>query len=208
MRPELQDQPALPAALDTARLELRCFNLEDAEELHDALTESIVELRQYLWHVPWIAQEQTLCAAQIRCKDARENFLSGEDFAYLAFAKSTKRLIASVGLHRTDWAQRRSEVGYWVRSSEAGRGYATEMVNAVAALALETLGITRLDLVTDEQNTGSRRVAKRCGFSLDCSAPQTDAHEDGVERYNCIYFKSYQGVERVVEEKGRDGTQA
>jgi len=190
MHPDQKDPPAVPSALETERLQLRSFSPSDATELHLALTESILELRQYLWHVPWIAEEQTLSSAQTRCKDARENFLAGKDFAYLAVEKNTQRLVASVGLHRTDWAQRHSEVGYWVRSSEAGQGYASEMVNVITALALGALGMTRVELVTDEQNVGSRRVAARCGFRLDRITPHIEAHDDGVERSNCFYYRS------------------
>lgn len=190
MHPKAQDQPVVPTAFETERLTLRPLGLKDAPELHLALTESVNELREYLWHVPWIAEEQTLSSAQSRCKDALENFQSHKDFAYLAFAKSTGRLVGSVGLHRPDWALRTTEVGYWVRSSEAGRGYASEMVNAITPLALGAFGVDRVELVTDERNAASRKVAERCGFSLECVTPQIDKHEDGVERSNCVYVKS------------------
>jgi len=183
------DDITIPTSFETERLKLRIFSREDATGLHLALRESINELRTFLWHLPWIAEEQTPHSAEIRCQNAEENFRLQKDFPYLAFDKATDQLIASVGFHRPDWAERTSEVGYWVRSSETGRGYASEMVNQITSLALDSLGFKQIRLVIDEQNAGSRRVAERCGFSLESETPVADSHGDGIERMNFTYCR-------------------
>ncbi len=97
--------------------------------------------------------------------------------------------MASAGLHRTDWSLPKTEVGYWVRSSEVGKGYATEAVNALTAWALGTLGARRVELVTDELNQGSRAVAQRCGFRLEGTLHHTLQSPDGRLRNTCIYAR-------------------
>ena len=42
----------VPESIETERLLIRPFNSEDALQLHQALLESINELRQYLWFLP------------------------------------------------------------------------------------------------------------------------------------------------------------
>jgi RimJ/RimL family protein N-acetyltransferase len=158
---------SVPSTIETSRLVLRSFREEDAPALHEALVESCTELRKHLWFLPWVAEEQTLGSAAARCRAAHASFLTRTDLPYLAFAKETGRLVASIGLHRTDWATPKTEVGYWVRSSEVRRGYASEGVEALADWALLKLGATRVELVTLEQNLASRRVAERCGFVLE-----------------------------------------
>ena len=179
----------VPTSFETQRLLLRPFRVEDAPELHAALAESIDELRQFLWFLPWVAEAQTLQSAEARCRRAAANFLLRADLPYLAFSKHSGRLVASAGLHRTDWELPRTEVGYWVRSSEVGNGYASEAVLALTGWALDVLGAKRVELVTDEMNHGSRGVASRCGFLLEGVLRNVMRAPDGSLRSSCIYAK-------------------
>lgn len=180
---------AVPTSIETPRLVLRAFRTDDAAALHAALVESITELRAHLWFLPWVAEEQTLQSAEVRCRKAEANFLLRADLPYLAFDKRTGRLVASVGLHRTDWSLPKTEVGYWVRSSEAGKGYATEGVAALTSWALDALGAKRVELVTDEENHGSRAVAQRCGFRLEGVMHHVMQSPDGRLRNSCVYAR-------------------
>jgi RimJ/RimL family protein N-acetyltransferase len=180
---------AVPESLESDRLQLRPFRVSDAHQLHEALQESIAQLREHLWFLPWVAEEQTLQSAEVRCRKAEANFLLRADLAYLAFAKSTGRLVASAGLHRTDWSLPKTEVGYWVRTSEAGKGYATEAVGALTSWALRGLGAKRVELVTDQLNHASRRVAERCGFALEGVLHSVTQSPDGRLRNRCIYAR-------------------
>ena len=179
----------VPSQFETPRLLLRSFEVTDAAALHDALSESIHELRQHLWFLPWVAQEPSLASAETRCRTAQANFLLRTDLPYLAFHKETGRLIGSVGLHRTNWAEPTTEVGYWIRSSEVGRGYASEGVRALVNWAMTELGAIRVELVTLEQNLGSRAVAKRCGFTLEGVHRNVFRGPDGALRHRYVYAR-------------------
>ena len=179
----------VPESFETPRLLLRTFAVADAPQLHEALVESIAALREHLWFLPWVAEEQTLQSAEARCRQALGNFLLRTDLPYLAFERNSGRLVASAGLHRTDWSLPKTEVGYWVRTSEAGKGYAAEAVKSLTAWALEDLGATRVALVTDEFNHGSRAVAERCGFRLEGTLRHTMRSPDGRLRNECVYAK-------------------
>jgi RimJ/RimL family protein N-acetyltransferase len=179
----------VPAEFETARLRLRSFRVADAAALHEALVDSIDALRQTLWFLPWVAEEPTLASAEVRCRKAEAAFLLRTDLPYLAFEKHTGRLVASIGLHRTDWTLPRTEVGYWVRTGETGKGYATEGVQALTSWALEGLRALRVELVTSESNTGSRAVAERCGFTLEGTLHNLMRHPDGRLSHSCIYAR-------------------
>ena len=179
----------VPSQFETRRLILRSFAVADAAALHDALSESIQELRKHLWFLPWVAQEQSLASAQARCRTAQAHFLVRTDLPYLAFNRETGRLIGSVGLHRTNWAEPTTEVGYWIRSSEVGRGYASEGARALVDWALTELGAIRVELVTLEQNPGSRAVAERCGFTLEGVHRNVFRGPDGALRHRYVYAR-------------------
>lgn len=179
----------VPTRIETSRLILRPHRAGDGPILHEALVESLAELRRFLWFLPWIAEEQTPEQAEIRCRKSEANFLARTDLAFLAFEKTSGNLVGSVGLHRTDWTVPKSEVGYWVRRSAAGKGYATEGVQAVVACAFDKLGARRVELVTDEENVASRKVAERCGFELEGVLRSVQRGQDGSLRSTCIYAR-------------------
>ena len=182
-------QISIPESFETERLLLRPFSIADAPQLHEALVESIDQLRENLWFLPWVAEQQTIQSAEARCRKAQGNFLLRLDLPYLVFERTSGRSVASAGLHRTDWALPKTEVGYWVRTSQLGKGYATEAVNALTSWALQGLRAKRVELVTDELNLGSRAVALRCGFQLEGVLRNTAQAPDGQLRNTCLYAK-------------------
>lgn len=179
----------VPESFMTDRLLLRPFLAADAPELHKALVESIEELRAHLWFLPWVAEPQTLQSAEMRCRKAQGNFLLRLDLPYLVFERSSGRLVASAGLHRTDWALPKTEVGYWVRTGDVGKGYATEAVNVLTTWALQGLKAKRVELITDELNAGSRAVALRCGFQLEGVLRHATQAPNGQLRNSCLYAR-------------------
>ena len=185
----------VPSSFHTRRLHLRPFRVEDAAALLAALTESIHELRSTLWFLPWVAEAPTLQTAEVRCRRAEANFRLRTDMPYLAFDRGSDRLVASVGLHRTNWAIPETELGYWVRTGETGKGYASEGVAALTAWALEGLGAQRVELVTDEKNTASRAVAERCGFCLEGVRRNVVKSPTGAFGNSCIYSRRPAGRE-------------
>jgi RimJ/RimL family protein N-acetyltransferase len=179
----------VPAIIETPRLILRQHRSGDGAALHEAIVESIAELRRFLWFLPWVAEEQTLDSAEIRCRKCEANFIARTDMPFLAFEKASSKLVGSVGMHRPDWDVPKTEVGYWIRPSAAGNGYVTEGVQALVALAFDGLRARRIELVTDEQNIPSRKVAERCGFELEGVLRSVQRAPDGSLRNTCIYAR-------------------
>lgn len=192
----------IPERLETRRLLLRPFTLADAPQLHAALAESQAELMAHLWFLPWVAEEQTLASAEARCRRAQAAFLLRTDLAYLAFDIHTQALVGSAGLHRTDWSVPKTEVGYWIRSSMTGRGYASEAVTALTHWALTGLGAARVELVTDADNAASRAVATRCGFALEGVLRNSNRSPDGRLRHACVYARVAGGDAALAEKPG------
>ena len=83
----------------------------------------------------------------------------------------------------------RFEIGYWCRTSYAGKGYITEAVNAITAFAFDVLGARRVEIRCDALNLRSRRVAERCGFPLEATLRQFDRSVDGELRDELVFAK-------------------
>ena len=84
-----------------------------------------------------------------------------------AIDKETGEFIGGTGLHRFDWSVPRFEIGYWVRTRYAHKGYITEVVNGLTRLAFETLLAERVEIRMDDRNAASWRVAERAHFQLE-----------------------------------------
>ena len=180
---------ALPDELLGPRLRLRPHRAGDGPVLLDALQESAASLRTFLWGLGWVAQDHTLASAEARALHCAAQWAARSDLAWLMFRRDDDRLVGSVGLHRTDWTVPCTEVGYWVRPSEAGRGWASEGVRTVVDWAFEGLGAVRVALVSDAENLASRWVAERCGFMLEGVHRQVLRDPQGRLRDHCVYAR-------------------
>jgi RimJ/RimL family protein N-acetyltransferase len=179
----------LPAQIETPRLLLRPPRTGDGAAVFEAVKESISELRRFVASLPWAAAEPSLESSEVFCRTGEANFLLRKDFPFLAFEKSTDRLVVSTGLHRTDWQTPKAEVGYWCRTSATGNGFVTEAVTAVAQYAFDHLKMVRLEIITDEENAASRRVAQRAGFTLEGVLRNERRAPDGSLRNTCVYAR-------------------
>lgn len=80
------------------------------------------------------------------------------------------RLVAAVGL-MLDGPQS-AELAYWVRPDERRRGIAGRSVRAVTEWAYRSVGLSRIWLEINPDNTASRRLAERAGYRLEQRLPQ------------------------------------
>lgn len=179
----------LPAAIVTERLLLRPPQTGDGVALLAAVTESLPELRRFLASLPWVAAEQTIEASEVYCRTGQTNFLSRKDLPFLIFEKDSGELAGACGLHRTVWETPKTEIGYWCRTSQSGNGFITEAVKALANYAIRHIGAVRIEIITDEENHPSRKVAERCGFALECLQRSERRAPDGLLRNTCIYSR-------------------
>ena len=179
----------LPSSITTERLSLRTPQTGDGALLLPALLESLPQLRRFLASLPWVAGEQTPESAERWCRNAQANFLARKDLPFLIFERQSGELLGACGLHRTVFETPKTEVGYWIRSSRAGQGFITEAVNGLCGYAFAHLKAERVELIVDEDNLPSRRVADRCGFQLEGTLRSERRAPDGTLRNTCVYAR-------------------
>lgn len=180
----------LPATIETERLVLRPPRAGDGAMLHAAIAESLAELRRYLASLPWVAGEQTIDSAEAWCRNAEANFLARRDLPFLVLERTSGEVVGATGLHRTVWSTPKTEIGYWGRVSRARNGFIREAVTALTRYAFAHLRAVRIEIVTDEENAPSRRLAERCGFVLEGVLRNERRAPDGTLRNTCIYART------------------
>lgn len=178
--------------LETERLIIRIPLQGDGAMLNDAIRESIEELRPWaLWANPIPSVEQS----EEVVRRARIRFLERSDLKLYVFHKETGDFVASSGLHHIDWAARKFEIGYWIRTSQGGKGFMTEAVSGIASFAIDQLSANRVEIRIDPKNDRSIRVAERLGFTLEGILRSTEYDVTGQELRDTMVFAKVRGQE-------------
>ncbi len=144
--------------LKTKRLILRPIRMSEAP-LYFAYS-SLPEVNFALGMLPPKSVAQTRrgireAVASWRGKGART-------MAFSLYLRRERRWIGGMNLR---WPHRGvAEMGYALHPDHWGKGYATEAVTRVTALAFETFSAHRVQATCWVKNAGSRRVLKKAGF--------------------------------------------
>ncbi|WP_407539467.1 GNAT family N-acetyltransferase [Deinococcus radiomollis] len=158
----LPDQ--IPRTLQTDRLLLRAPRQEDGPAVYRAVAESLPELRR--WMV-WAQQPLDEAGYTSNMAAAAEAFAARTELRFLIWDASGQELLGSTGFHALNWEIPKGEIGYWIHSAQAGKGYATEAVQALTQFGFETLGFRRIEIRCDALNEASAAVARRAGYAQD-----------------------------------------
>jgi RimJ/RimL family protein N-acetyltransferase len=149
---------------ESERLLIRSPLPGDGAEVHAAIAESLDELRPWM---PWAHLAQSVEDVEANVRQARAEFLARRDLRLHLYLRDGGGFVGSSGLHRIDWRVPRFEIGYWVRTSMAGRGLATEATRRIADFAFDELGAERVEIWCDAANERSAAVAQRAGFTFE-----------------------------------------
>ncbi|MAS87290.1 MAG: GNAT family N-acetyltransferase [Micavibrio sp.] len=154
----------VPMPITTDRLIIRPTQAGDGKAISEAKRESWKELQQWMEWAQGDVSKVSDEADEILMREKAAEFLKRDELMLLAFDKASGKLVASTGLHRIKWNIRRFEIGYWVRSSETGKGIASEITNALTRYAFGALAANSVYIGHAEGNYASQRVIEKLGF--------------------------------------------
>ncbi len=167
----------IPVPITTPRLLLRPPKAGDGAAISEAKRESWSELQKWM---PWAKGEIDEVQDEILARQNHAKFITREDLMLLAFDKNNpERLIGSTGLHRMDWNLRIFEIGYWIRSSETGKGYASEIATSLTLYAFNALKASKVKINAAQGNAASQRVIEKCGFVKEAVLKKDDTLPNG-----------------------------
>lgn len=183
MRPILLD---LPASITTPRLIVRVPAPGDGARVFAAVKESLPELTPWL---PWVGKHATADDSEEFARRAYSKFILREDLTMGMVDRTNGNWVGGTGLHRIDWDLPRFEIGYWVRTSYAGKGFVTEGVGALALFAFKVLKAQRVEIRCDAANEKSAAVARRLGFHLEARLEQNEPKRVGGGARDTLIFR-------------------
>jgi RimJ/RimL family protein N-acetyltransferase len=151
---------AMTAVLETPRLVLRAFTLDDVDAMYQLMT--VPDVIRYVGNKPAQSKQDTLDYLQ------QHPLRDYQVYGYGRFAcvwKATGQVIGFSGIKYLEEIQE-TELGYRFLPEYWGKGLATEAGHAVIQFA-QGLGLSRLVAVIHPDNQGSKQVAVKLGFSLE-----------------------------------------
>ncbi len=161
VRPILMD---FPETIETQRLILRGLKHGEGAMMNAAIVESLPELNRW---AGWVHPVPTPEDSEEFVRTSIANWLLRKLTTFAIFTKDNGRFIGCTGFHAIDWDLRKFETGYWIRSSETGKGYITEATKAVTRFAFEHFKARRLEIRCDAENLKSKAIPERLGFKLE-----------------------------------------
>ena len=141
--------------LQTKRLILRPWSENDAEELYKYASDP--EVGPPAGWPPHTSAENS--------REIIRTVLSAPE-TYAVCLKENGKPLGSVGLHRTDLAERDDEyeLGYWIGKPFWGQGLIPEASREILRYAFEDLGMSRIWCGYYDGNEKSRHVQEKLGF--------------------------------------------
>ena len=150
-----------PYRIVTERLVVRCWEPRDAPLLKEAVDSSLDDLRPWM---PWAYDEpQTVDEKVQLLRRFRGQFDLGEGFVFGLFSPDESEVVGGSGLHRRV-GEGAFEIGYWIRSSRAGSGLATEVAAALSRVGFELCGADRIEIHTEPGNERSIAIPRKLGY--------------------------------------------
>ncbi|MFV2173431.1 GNAT family N-acetyltransferase [Actinomadura sp. LOL_016] len=108
---------------------------------------------------------------------------------HLAVTGADGALLGTIGLFKVDWSQGTCEVGYGMRPSARGNGYATEALSLVSDWALRDCGLYRVELRALTSNGPSIRVAEKARFWREGRARGGERDDGGVNQDMFVFSR-------------------
>ncbi|QJR14463.1 GNAT family N-acetyltransferase [Usitatibacter palustris] len=177
----------IPELIETERMQLRAVRAGQGAEVHEALVESYPQLATWM---PWAKQLQSSEETEAYAREAQAKWLARTTLDFTWYSKDGA-VVGKGGLHTIDWAIPKFEIGYWVRTTRARQGFASEGTRALAEFARTHLGARRIEITSDARNLPSRRVAEKCGFTLEGIRLQSRRDNAGDLADSCMYARVF-----------------
>lgn len=157
---------------------LRPWSIDDAAVLAEiANNKKIADNLQDLFPFPYAVKDARKWLKTILPADPPCNF------AILA----DRRIVGNIGiLTKEDIHRKNIEIGYFLSEKHWGKGITTRAVKAITSYAFSNFEIVRVYAETYEDNTGSRRVLEKAGFTLEALLRKY-VIKNGIIKDSCIY---------------------
>ena len=148
------------------RIELRPLALSDAPALDRILWDGHVT--RYL--PPLVRRE----SGEEFVRRVLQGQRQGDGVAFVIVPRGVRDAVGQIRFFHWSRETRDAELGYWLRRSEWGQGWATEAVGLACRFGVRAMRLRRIEALVLDGNRASVRVLEKAGFHLEGRSRQSE----------------------------------
>ena len=141
---------------------LKPLSFKDAVDFYEAMHESREEIKSLLMYPD---AQFSIDEVKQLVKNIVYNRETKRSLAFGIFQGG--ELVGYIDLMNLKSETEEPEVGFWIKTSQAGKGLATIATNAIVSYGFNKLGLERIVLGCKPDNLATKRVAEKCGFKFE-----------------------------------------
>jgi ribosomal-protein-serine acetyltransferase len=138
---------------------LRTMREEDAEEFFAVIDRNRGRLREWL---PWAVADYSIDHTREWLRRQTAEMANHETLGMTI--RHHGAICGAIGLHKIDWPNRNSAIGYWLDEAHQGKGIMTSACRAILSEAFDNLGLHRIEIRCATWNHRSSAIPKRLEF--------------------------------------------
>ena len=161
--------------LETDRLILRRYTLDDAEDMYRNWATSEKVTRYLTWE-PYKSIDDGKGYIQF-CVD---NYQKPDHYNWVIEYKELGQVIGSIGVNSLREDVAACEVGYCLGDRFWGKGIMPEALSEVIRFLFDEVGMNRIQATHDVRNPNSGRVMEKCGMKYEGTMRQASRNNQGV----------------------------
>lgn len=143
-------------------LSLRMFREDDAEEFF-ALTMANKEyLKKWLG---WLENTKTVDDTRNNIKARLQGILETGGYPKSVAILYKGKIAGTIGFNDINRTSKRGNIGYWLASDYQGLGIMTKACKAFIDYGFTELGLNKIEITAAPENTKSRAIPERLGFT-------------------------------------------
>lgn len=161
--------------LETERLILRMFTMEDAQAMFENWA-SDVEVTRFL---TWPAHKSAAVSRSVL-----ESWVSGYEkpdfYQWAIVLKSLGQPIGTISVVEQDDRFQKAHIGYCIGKNWWHQGIMSEALKAVMNFLFDDVGYQRLEARHDPRNPNSGAVMMKCGMKYEGTLRRSDRNNQGI----------------------------
>ena len=154
-----------------------CLHLPETKMAQE-IFQLIDQQREYLgeWLV-WVEKTKTVKDTLTFLKEAGIFNRGGQRL--ITFIKYKDQIVGSVGFVKLDKRNKKGEIGYWISKDMQGKGVITKACKKLIEYAFQHLDLNRVLIKMDAQNSKSKGIPSRLGFTYEGTLRQDRMWNNG-----------------------------
>ena len=161
--------------IETERLVLRQFTLEDAQQMFDNWSGDDEVTKYMNWVTQKGVEETKNTLGKWAARYGQNNF-----YNWAVEIKDTHRHIGFISVVSCDEVIGKVELGFGIGKNWWHKGFMTETVNAVIAFLFEKVEVQRIQACHDTGNPNSGKVMQKCGMKYEGTMRKADVTNNGI----------------------------